>query len=269
MKLATRLLPLCLVPRRCLGMFFLLVFTSIKTPNLAVAAELQEIVERGYLIVAVKENVRPLAFRDGEGKLQGLEIDIAQRLAAELLDKPDAVKLQPVANRDRLTVVLDGTVDLAIARVTQNESRLRVVDLSRPYYLDGTGLITKDASIQKLSDLSVKTIAVLKQSSTIAVVKYNLPTSKLVGVNSYEEARLLLENGGASAFAADKSILAGWLQEYPQYRLLPSQLSAEALCIVMPKGVQYAQLQDRVNEAIARWQASGWLAERAAAWGLP
>jgi len=100
-------------------------------------------------------------------------------------------------------------------------------------------------------------------------VKYNLPTSKLVGVSSYEEARLLLENGGASAFAADKSILAGWLQEYPQYRLLPSQLSAEALCIVMPKGVQYAQLQDRVNEAIARWQASGWLAERAAAWGLP
>jgi ABC-type amino acid transport substrate-binding protein len=24
-----------------------------------------------------------------------------------------------------------------------------------------------------------------------------------------------------------------------------------------------------VNQAIARWQASGWLAERVAAWGLP
>jgi polar amino acid transport system substrate-binding protein len=38
---------------------------------------------------------------------------------------------------------------------------------------------------------------------------------------------------------------------------------------VMPKGVQYAQLQQQVNDAIARWQASGWLAERIAAWGLP
>src|SRR4028119_818034 len=233
------------------------------------SAPLSEIQQRGQLIVAVKDNLRPLGFRDATGNLQGLEIDLAKRLAEELLGKPDAVVLQPVKNPDRLNVVLDGKVDLAIARVTQNESRLRVVDLSRPYYLDGTGLITKDASIQKLSDLGVKTITVLKQSSTIAVVKYNLPTSKLVGVSSYEEARLLLENGGASAFAADKSILAGWLQEYPQYRLLPSQLSAEALCVVMPKGVQYAQLQDRVNEAIARWQASGWLAERAAAWGLP
>ncbi|HEY9903171.1 MAG TPA: transporter substrate-binding domain-containing protein [Candidatus Sericytochromatia bacterium] len=240
----------------------------VASPSVS-SAPLNEIQQRGQLIVAVKDNLRPLGFRDATGNLQGLEIDLAKRLAEELLGKPDAVVLQPVKNADRLNVVLDGKVDLAIARVTQNESRLRVVDLSRPYYLDGTGLITKDASIQKLSDLGVKTIAVLKQSSTIAVVKYNLPTSKLVGVNSYEEARLLLENGGASAFAADKSILAGWLQEYPQYRLLPSQLSAEALCIVMPKGVQYAQLQDRVNEAIARWQASGWLAERAAAWGLP
>jgi polar amino acid transport system substrate-binding protein len=90
-----------------------------------------------------------------------------------------------------------------------------------------------------------------------------------VGVDSYEQARSLLENGGADAFAADKSVLAGWVQEYPQYKMLPEQLSAEALCIVMPKGLQYTKLQERVNEAIARWQASGWLAERAAAWGLP
>ncbi|HAJ63808.1 MAG TPA: ABC transporter substrate-binding protein, partial [Cyanobacteria bacterium UBA8543] len=75
--------------------------------------------------------------------------------------------------------------------------------------------------------------------------------------------------GGANAFAADQSVLAGWVQEYPQYRLLPVKLSTEALCIVMPKGLQYTNLQDRVNQAIARWQASGWLAERAAAWGLP
>ncbi|MBD0390185.1 MAG: transporter substrate-binding domain-containing protein, partial [Nostoc sp. C3-bin3] len=134
---------------------------------------------------------------------------------------------------------------------------------------DGTGLVTKDASIAELSDLGRKTIAVLNGSSTIAVVKYALPTSKFVGVDSYEEARSLLENGGADAFAADNSVLSGWVQDYPEYRMLPVRLSAEALCVVMPKGLQYNKLRQRVNEAIARWQASGWLAERAAAWGLP
>jgi polar amino acid transport system substrate-binding protein len=235
----------------------------------ASSAELKEIEQRGKLIVAVKDNLRPLGFRDAKGNLQGLEIDIAKRLAEELLGKPDAVVLQPVTNRDRLNVVLEGKVDLAIARVTATDSRSRIVDLSRPYYLDGTGLVTKDASITQLNDVATKTIAVLKGSSTIPLVKYSLPGAKLVGASSYEEARSLLENGRANAFAADTSVLTGWVQEYPQYRMLPVQLSAEALCVVMPKGLQYLQLQDRVNQAIARWQASGWLAQRAAAWGLP
>ncbi len=233
------------------------------------SAELKEIEQRGKLIVAVKDNLRPLGFRDASGNLQGFEIDIAKRLAEELLGKPDAVVLQPVMNRDRLNILLEGKVDLMVARVTATNSRARLVDLSKPYYLDGTGLITKDTSIAQLRDVATKTIAVLKGSSTIPVMKYALPASKLVGVDSYEEARSLLENGGANAFAADQSVLAGWVQEYPQYRLLPVKLSTEALCIVMPKGLQYTNLQDRVNQAIARWQASGWLAERAAAWGLP
>jgi polar amino acid transport system substrate-binding protein len=125
-----------------------LVGVSLVAPAPVWSAELKEIEQRGQLIVAVKDNLRPLGFRDATGNLQGLEIDIAKRLAEELLGKPDAVVLQPVKNIDRLNVVLEGKVDLAIARVTATASRSRLVDLSRPYYLDGTGLVTKDASIQ-------------------------------------------------------------------------------------------------------------------------
>lgn len=246
-----------------------LMVASFVAPVPIRSAELKEIEQRGQLIVGVKDNLRPLGFRDATGSLQGLEIDIAKRLAEELLGKPGAVVLQPVKNIDRLNVVLEGKVDLTIARVTATTSRFRLVDLSRPYYLDGTSLVTKDASIIRLSDAATKTIAVLNGSSTISVVKYALPSSKLVGVDSYEQARSLLETGGANAFAADNSVLTGWVQDYPQYRLLPTRLSGEALCIVMPKGLKYTQLQLRVNEAIARWQSSGWLSERAAAWGLP
>lgn len=64
-------------------------------------------------------------------------------------------------------------------------------------------------------------------------------------------------------------MLTGWVQEYPQYRLLPETLSIEALCIVMPRGLQYLELRDRVKELIKSWQSSGWLEERASYWGLP
>lgn len=232
------------------------------------AAELTEIQKRGYLIVAIQDNLRPLSFQDANGKRQGLEIDIAQRLAQDLLGKPNVV-LKTVVNRDRLSVVLENQVDLTIAGVTATESRARLVNFSNPYYFDGTALITKDPSLQRLNDFAQQKIAVIKGSSAIATVQYLLPSAQLVGVSSYAEARLLLEAGTANAFTADASVLSGWVQEYPQYRLLPVLLSAEPLCVVMPKGLQYDKLRRGVNAAITRYSGEGWLQQRATYWGLP
>lgn len=233
------------------------------------AAELKEIQKRGYITIAVKDNLRPLGFRDATGKLQGLEVDLAKRLAQDLVGNSGAVRLQSVANRDRLSVVLEGKVDLTIARVTATTSRARLVSFSIPYYLDGTALVTKDASLQKLGDVAKAKIAVLTDSSTIATVRYLLPTAQLVGVDSYQQALLLLETGAASVFAADASVLSGWVQEYPEYHLLTTLLGADPLCVVMPKGLQYDHLRRQVNAAIARYSATGWLQQRAAYWGLP
>ncbi|MBH8574327.1 transporter substrate-binding domain-containing protein [Nostocaceae cyanobacterium CENA369] len=234
----------------------------------ASAAQMPEIQRRGYLNIAVKDNLRPLGFRDASGNLQGLEIDLAKRLAVDLLGKADAVKLQPVMNRDRLSVVLDKKVDLAIARVTATNSRARLVSFSVPYYFDSAVLVTKNTAIQQLKDLAKQKIAVLQNSSTIAQVRYYVPNAELLGVNSYAEARERIESNAAVAFAADASVLSGWVQQYPEYRLLPIKLSTEPLSVVMPKGLQYDELRRRVNEAIARYTAEGWLEERIKYWGL-
>lgn len=232
------------------------------------AAELKEIKNRGYLIVAVKDNLRPLGFRDSQGNLQGLEIDVAKRLAQDLLGT-DAVKLQPVENSSRLAAVLENKVDIAIANYTATESRARLVSFSLPYYFDGTALITKDAAIQKLSDVVRSKIAVINGSSTIASLRYLLPQAQLVGVNSYEEAKLLLDADNAVAFAGDASVLTGWKQQDNRYRLLPSLIGAEPLAVVMPKGLQYDELRRQVNNAIALYVSEGWLEARVSYWGLP
>lgn len=249
-------------------LILLLSFCFADSQLLANAAKLPEIQQRGYLKIAVKNNLRPLGFTDIRGKLQGLEIDLAKALAQDLLGKENAVKLKPVLNSDRMTVVLNNQVDLTIARVTATESRARLVGFSVPYYFDGTVLVTKDASAQRMKDFARRKIAVLKKSSTIAEVKYYIPTAELVGVNSYEEARSLLEKNNSDAFAADASVLSGWVQQYPEYRLLSTKLSTQPLSVVMPKGLQYDELQQRVNEAIARYIANGWLTERIKYWGL-
>ena len=233
------------------------------------AAELTEIQQRGKLIIAVKDNTRPLGFVDRDGNLAGLEIDIARRLAKDILGDENAVVFQPVSNRDRLKVVVDDKVDIAIARVTNTPSRQRIVDLSAYYYLDGTGIITKDVTVANVEELTTSKIAVLYDSMTIAVIRDRLPNAQLVGVNSYQEALNLLENDEVRAFAGDITVLTGWVQEYPEYELLPERLSGEALAIAMPKGLQHQELQLAVDKAIANWRKSGWLQERIEYWGLP
>jgi polar amino acid transport system substrate-binding protein len=246
----------------------LLGVSSAKLPQ-SQAAELEEIVQRGYLTVAVKDNLRPLGFIESNGGFAGLEIDLAHQLAQELLGNSEAIALQPVSNEQRIPVLLNGQVDLVIARVTATDSRSRLVDFSAPYYLDGTAMVTRTATMQHLSDLSRQKIAVLNGSTTIAVIRSLLPAATLVGVDSYQEALIALESGRAIAFAADASILSGWVQEHTQYHLMPALLSTEALCVVLPKGNQYTDLRQRVNEAIDRLQQNGWLEERISYWGLP
>lgn len=235
----------------------------------AYPADLETIRDRGYLIVAVKDNRRPLGFINGEGQLVGLEIDIARRLAAALLGDPSAVELQPVTNRDRLRVVLEDEVDVTIAGVTMTPMRQRLVSFSVPYYLDGTGVVTRNPDIQSVADLSAGAIALLEGSEAVTTVHHLLPEATLVGVSSYRAALTILNNQQADAFAGDVSILAGWVQVYPSYRLLPDVLTAEPLAVVLPKGRQYESLRRSINQALTEWHDTGWLEERADYWGLP
>jgi polar amino acid transport system substrate-binding protein len=238
-------------------------------PHKTLAAPWQEVKARGRLIVAVKDNLRPLGFRDEQGKLQGLEIELARRLAQELLGNPEAVEFVPVSNRERLETVIEDRVDLAIASVGVNASRRRLVDFSPHYYLDGTALVTLLPRMQRVENLATGKILVLNGSSNIAVIQSLLPKAQLQGIGSYGEALELLNEYKADALVADQSILTGWIQEHPQYHLLTlATTSGNPLAVVMPKGLQYGELRTRVNQAIDRLHQSGWLKERIAFWGL-
>lgn len=239
------------------------------SPSPTIAAELSAIKKRGRLVVAVKETVRPLGFRSANGQLQGFEIDLAQRLAEELLGRSDAVELKPVTNQERSALVIDGTVDVAIAHVTLTPSRLRILSFSLPYYTDGTAIITQSPTIQKNADLTGKTVAVIHGSSAIAALRNQLPKVNLVGVESYEAAKAVLDRGDAIAFAGDVSILSGWSQEFPEYRVVLPILSSELLAIALPKGRQYNELKQQIDIILTRLRNSGWLEERAKYWGLP
>lgn len=242
---------------------------QITASPVVLAAEWEAIRNRGHLIIAVKDNRRPLGFVDDTGTLVGYEIDIARHLAQELLGSETAVRFQPVSNEDRLGVVESGQVDMAIAGLAITPMRQRVVSFSTPYYLDGTGFVTRQPTVRSLRDLRQGAIALLQGSDAGAAIAFLFPHARLMGVSSYQSAWRTLEAGTADAFAGDVTVLAGWVQLHPDYTLLPERVTTVPLAIALPKGVQYDPLRRRVNAALGEWQETGWLAERAAAWDLP
>ena len=256
--------------KKSLILWLVLGFLGIQiiTSHSANSATLRDIQRRGALVVAVKDNLRPLGFRNDRGNLQGLEIDLAKRLARDLIGREGAIDLQPVNNSDRFDAVISGRVDLAIAQIATTNSRSRLVEFSVPYYADGTSLITK--TLGTTSEISNQSIAVLNGSSTASEVSFRFPQARLLLVNSYQAAKEILDRGEAIAFAGDTSVLTGWVQTYPEYRLFSRlELYSNSLAIVMPKGSQYQDLHQQINILITRYQQEGWLQARIKYWGLP
>lgn len=67
---------------------------------------LDRIKARGYLVVAVKENVPGFGYRDPQtGEMSGLEIDLARAIAQEIFGDPKKVVFHPVQTRERLPLL--------------------------------------------------------------------------------------------------------------------------------------------------------------------
>jgi polar amino acid transport system substrate-binding protein len=264
MKSTSRLFSLLASASLLLGMFP----TVILTTKEAIASDWATVQARGRLMIGVKDHAAPLSFRDASGQWQGFEIDIAKELAKELLGSDQLVEFVPLTNRDRLPSLWSDRVDLVIAQITLTQNRSRLVDFTLPYYIDGTALIAARGT-RKQDFNRTNGIAVIKNSSTIAVLQYHFPNIALIGVDSYQQGLEALKAGKVQAFAGDSSAIASWLKENPEYESIDQLLARHSLAIALPKGLQYLELRERVFKAMERWRKNGWLRDRATHWGLP
>ncbi|MDJ0798507.1 MAG: family 1 glycosylhydrolase [Calothrix sp. MO_167.B12] len=67
---------------------------------------LRKIQKRGYLIVAVKDDVPGFSYRDPDtGEYSGLEIDLARAIAQQIFNDPTKVVFQPTNTQQRISLV--------------------------------------------------------------------------------------------------------------------------------------------------------------------
>jgi polar amino acid transport system substrate-binding protein len=236
--------------------------------NTAQAADLKTILDRGYVIVGIKPNSAPMSFQTDLKEPIGFEVDLAKQVAMEIFGTPDAIRFKSLSNADRLNAVMTDRVDLAIAQVTATDSRRRLVDFSAPYYFEVGAVAVQNPTIQKLSELNGKSIAVLKDSSTAIALTEQFPALQLEFVTSYADAFVRLDRGEVQAVAGDRLALSTRFNQISSLRFLQDEIGLYPFAIVLPKGVQYGSFRDVVNRSVNHGRQTGWLKERAVKWGL-
>ncbi len=187
-------------------------------------SKLQEVLERGYLIVGTGSTNVPWHSVNADGEYEGFDIDMARILATALFGDPQKVQFVEQAGDQRIPNILADKVDITFQFMTINGARAQQVAFSVPYYTEGIGLILKTggkyASYEELVNAIAAgeqvTVAILQNADASANVQKMLPGSI---DDQYESQGLVyqaVDSGRADAGAVDLSSIKWLASQQPE-----------------------------------------------------
>ena len=92
---------------------------------------LKRIMERGKVVVGVKADYKPWGYKNTDGEIVGMEVDMAQSVADTL-----GVELETIAvqSSNRMQFLEQGKIDIMIATMSHRSDRRELVGIVQPNY---------------------------------------------------------------------------------------------------------------------------------------
>jgi len=216
------------------------------------SGKIEQIKERGELVVAVFTDKPPFGYVDKDGKNVGFEIDMAKQFAKDLLGDESKVKFVPVEAASRIPYLQSDKVDFVLANMTATDERKKVVDFTNPHLKVAVQVLVKDGSpIQSVKDLEGKKVIVTKGTTADIYLTKNMKNVELIKFDKNTEALQALKDGRADAYAQDNLVLLSWANKNPGFHLLKDKLGGDDLiAIAVKKGNK--EVHDWVNKELEK-----------------
>jgi polar amino acid transport system substrate-binding protein len=186
---------------------------------------LDRILKKGELVVGITGTQPPLNATTKDGKIIGLDADIARLIAGSMGVK---VRFETMSFAELLPALHADKVDLILSSMTMTPRRNLKVAFVGPYYISGKGMLTKTQTIatlqaaDSLNDPKFK-IGALKASTSQAFVEGTTPQAKLVSAESYDEALGFLFEDKIDVLIADYPFCAFTAFRYQEKGLVAGQ----------------------------------------------
>lgn len=260
------------------GIVAIIVFgLAISLSGLSTAANLQQelveqsaveqVMKRGVLKVGMSTFV-PWAMKDKTGKLIGFEIDVANRLAADMDVK---IEFIPTKWAGIIPALLTGKFDVIIGGMSVRPDRNLKVNFSIPYDYAGQSLAANKklaAGFSRLEDFNQSDVVIAARLGSTAADAANkfMPDAQKKFFD--DEAQVIQEviNGKAHAAVASAPLPAFQAIKYPDQLFvpIPGTFTKEPIGFAVRKG-DFDTL-NYFNNWIRFVEAKGWLAERKHYW---
>ncbi len=194
--------------------------------------------ERGRLIVGVDQNTNPFGFRDpGSGRLQGFDIDLAREIARAIFGDPDRIDLQVVEARQRESALESGQVDLIVRTYSITCERKEIVEFSTAYFAAKQKILaTKGSRIHSAADLSGKRVCSVSGTTSLSRVFALNPRPTVIGVTSWTDCLLMMQQGQVDAISTDDMVLKGLARQDPNVEVVGDSLGDEPYGVGVKKG---------------------------------
>ncbi len=207
---------------------------------------LQEVLDRGFVRVGVRNDAQGLGFADENGNLSGFDVDFGRALAASLFGDPNAVEFViQTSGAQRFSDVANGIVDVTSRNATHNLRRdaLLGVDFAPINSYDAQFVVTPTASgITSLEQLAGGRIGVSAGTTSETRLREKLSAAginaEVVALDNFQTIFQQYINGELDAITGDGGLIISSLLTLPveqrdQHQPFPEVLGEEPLAMVV------------------------------------
>lgn len=228
---------------------------------------LSAILERGVIRVGVLGAFKPWAYRAEDGALQGIEVDLAQRVADSLGVE---VELVEVTSANRIQFLEQKRIDLIIGGMYDTADRRNAVGIIEPgYWASGPALMSREGAISSWEDVAGKPVCA-KQGVIYNQLIETQFNARLMAFGGNTEGKEALRSGKCVAwFYDDSSIVADIASgEWEGFEMPVDALFVNPWAAAVPLAEKDGALGKLVTGLIYGWHEDGTLIELQDEYGL-
>jgi polar amino acid transport system substrate-binding protein len=212
---------------------------------------------RGRLIVGLDIGSNLFSFRDPiTGEITGFDVDIAGEIARDIFGTPSQVEYRILSSADRVAALQNNQVDVVVKTMTITCERKKQVGFSTVYLNANQRILApRDSTISQPSDLSGKRVCVAKGTTSLERIQQITPPPMIVGVVTWADCLVALQQRQVDAVSTDDSILAGLVSQDPYLHIVGPSLNEEPYGIGV--NLQNTGLVRFVNGTLERVRRDG------------